>query len=189
MTGTQSCFNRQKPTNPPNDLSTFSLIKMKCENHTQMSVRQFAFWPCALLSGFYGIFYVFKGSFGFSFAEKIPKLFFARQIPPCMLENLPFYLNARSPHLMLQSNRDCLFNQEVPNHSVTHINEPPRLLPCLPSLSLSLLSLSIFCLCLSKHDKKTYGHLNKHRQSVVSLSAQPWGNRSFMWCARVSLCV
>lgn len=41
----------------------FSLIKLKCENHTQMSVGQFGFWPYALLSGFYGIFYVFKRQF------------------------------------------------------------------------------------------------------------------------------
>lgn len=150
MTGTRSGF-RMKTTARSSAARSrqilemtclrFSLIKLKCENHTQMSVGQFGFWPHALLSGFYGIFYVSKRQFFFSrgfFAEKIiPKLFFPAKFQHVRSKNLP-------PYFKLQSNRYCLLNPAVPSHSVADINRPPHCLPrlsvCLPSLSLSLFS-------------------------------------------------
>lgn len=88
-TGTRSRFRMKTTTRSSTARSRqilemtclhFSLIKLKCENHTQMSVRQFGFWPCALLSGFCGIFYVFKGSscffLVFFFFSSFPSCFF-----------------------------------------------------------------------------------------------------------------
>lgn len=140
----------------------------------------------------------FMGSFMFVIAalfilffcrESDSQAVFPRQIPPRRLEikkknqnKTPLYFSARSPHLAVQSNTDCLLNLEVPSHSLTHINRPL----CCPPRRVCHLSL---CLSLCKPDRKTYGRLNKRRHSMVSLSAPPWGNVSFMRRARVRPCV
>lgn len=55
----------------------------------------------------------------FFFAEKvIPKMF----SPPdstMYTQKTPLYFSARSPHLTVQSNMNCLLNLEVPSHSLT----------------------------------------------------------------------
>lgn len=125
----------------------FSLIKLKCENHTQMSVRQFGFWTCALLSGFYGIFYVFKGSsWGFCLQRKLfPSCFFLTKLQRvCSKSPSLFEREVSSPHAPI---KEGLFIEPGGAKSSSRpLHCRPRLSPCLPSLSLSP---SPLFLCLS----------------------------------------
>lgn len=127
----------------------FSLIKPKCENHAQMSVRQFGLWLCPLLLGFYGIFYVFQGSSLVFVAQKItPKLFFPRQIPTCALKKSPslFEREVSLPHAPIKQGP---FIEPGGAKSFSHSHKRASALPSTP-FTVSVISFSLSpSLCLS----------------------------------------
>lgn len=64
--------------------------------------------------------------------------------------------------------------------SLSHTNVPPRCPPCLSPCWPNGIS-------LPRPDEKSYDHLNKHRQSMVSLSVRPWRKVSSMFYVCVSV--
>lgn len=128
----------------------FSLIKLKCENHTQMSIRQFGFWQCALLSGFYGIFHVCNSSFIFLQRKWFPSCFSLPDSTVCTLK-APLLVQGL---LTSQSNQTWTvywtWRCQV-THSLRHSHKPPSALPSEPPSALclpSLFSCSFLCLSL-----------------------------------------
>lgn len=123
----------------------FSLIKLKCENHTQMSVGQFGFWPYALLSGFYGIFYVFKRQFlvgGWACRES--KLFFPCRLPTYTLEKPPSLFERKVSSLHAPT-KQGLFIEPGSAKSFSHSHKQASALPSVPFSVLAIsLSLSLF---------------------------------------------